>query len=71
MELLGGDMGNVQADEGYGAQLGVFGLTEGVVADRGGEAFLYLKQNPSLSSLFYFECPNCLLIKQIASMRDA
>ena len=47
---------------GCGAELGVFGPTKDVAADRGGEIFLYKGKNPSFNSLFYFEHPNCLLL---------
>ena len=59
---VGGNMGNVQTDGGCEAQLGVFGPIEGVAADGRGDTLLYIGQNPSLSSFFYFERPNYLIL---------
>ena len=58
--LLEGTRALFRRMEGCGAQLRVFGPTEHIVADGRGETLLYTGQNPSLSSLFYFEHPNRL-----------
>ena len=61
-EAVGGKRGNIQVDGGMWGTTGVFGPTEGVAVDGGGKTSLYTGQNLSLSSLFYFEHPNCPLL---------